>query len=52
MAMAIGNPLTTSSACGGLAVLLVRDNVTMFDSRSPSYPQSLIDADVDFDVLP
>ena len=35
-----------------LAILLVRDNVTMFDSRSPSYPQSVIDADVDFDLLP
>ena len=35
-----------------VAVLLVRDNVAMFDSRSPSYPQSLLDADADFDVLP
>ena len=35
-----------------VAILLVRDNVAMFDSRSPSFPQSVIDADVDFDVLP
>ena len=35
-----------------VAILLVRDNVTMFDSRSPSYPQSVIDADVDFDMPP
>ena len=35
-----------------VAILLVRDNVTMFDSRSPSFPHSVIDADVDSDILP
>ena len=34
-----------------VAILLVRDNVTMFDSRSPTFPQSVIDADVDFDMF-
>ena len=33
-----------------VAILLIRDNVAMFDSRSPSYPQSAIDGDVDIDV--
>ena len=32
-----------------VAILLVRDNVSMFDSRSPSFPPSVIDADVDMD---
>ena len=35
-----------------VAILFVRDNVTMFDSRSPSFPHSVIDADVDSDILP
>ena len=30
-----------------VAILLVRDNVNMFDSRTPSFPQAVIDADVD-----
>ena len=30
-----------------VAILLVRDNVNMFDSRTPSFPQAFIDADVD-----
>ena len=34
-----------------VAILLVRDNVTMFDSRSPTFPQSVIDADVDMDIV-
>ena len=29
------------------AILLVRDNVNVFDSRTPSFPQAFIDADVD-----
>ena len=33
-----------------VAILLVRDNVNMFDSRTPSYPQAVIDADVDINV--
>ena len=33
-----------------VAFLLVRDNVNMFDSRTPSYPQAVIDADVDINV--
>ena len=33
-----------------MATLLVRDNVNMFDSRTPSYPQAVIDADVDINV--
>ena len=33
-----------------VAILLVRYNVAMFDSRSPSYPQSAIDGDIDIDV--
>ena len=32
-----------------VAILLVRDNVSMFDSRSPSFPPSVIDADVEMD---
>ena len=32
-----------------VAILLVRDNVNMFDSRTPSFPQAVIDADVDND---
>ena len=31
-----------------VAILLVRDNVDMFDSRTPSYPQEVIDADLDY----
>ena len=30
-----------------VAILLVRDNVNMFDSRTPSFPQAAIDADVE-----
>ena len=30
-----------------VAILLVRDNVNMFNSRTPSFPQAVIDADVD-----
>ena len=30
-----------------VAILLVRDNLSMFDSRTPSFPQAVIDADVD-----
>ena len=30
-----------------VAILLVKDNVNMFDSRTPSFPQAVIDADVD-----
>ena len=33
-----------------VAMLLVRDNMNMFDSRTPSYPQAVIDADVDINV--
>ena len=33
-----------------VAILLVRDNVNMFDSRTPSFPQAFIDADVDNNV--
>ena len=33
-----------------VAILLVRDNLNMFDSRTPSYPQAVIDADVDINV--
>ena len=33
-----------------VAVLLVRDNVNMFDSRTPTYPQAVVDADVDIDI--
>ena len=33
-----------------VAILLVRDNVNMFDSRTPSYPQAVIDADVGINV--
>ena len=33
-----------------VAILLVRDNVNMFDSCTPSYPQAVIDADVDINV--
>ena len=32
-----------------VAILLVRDNVNV-DSRTPSYPQAVIDADVDINV--
>ena len=33
-----------------VAVLLVRDNVNMLDSRTPTYPQAVVDADVDIDI--
>ena len=33
-----------------VAVLLVRYNVNMFDSRTPTYPQAVVDADVDIDI--
>ena len=33
-----------------VAVLLVRDNVNMFNSRTPTYPQAVVDADVDIDI--
>ena len=33
-----------------VAILLVRDNVNVFDSRTPSLPQAVIDADVDNNV--
>ena len=33
-----------------VAILLVREHVNMFDSRTPSYPQAVIDADVDINV--
>ena len=34
-----------------VAVLLVRDNVAMFDSRPPSFLLSVIDGDIDFDAI-
>ena len=33
-----------------VAVLQVRDDVNMFDSRNPTYPQAVVDADVDIDI--
>ena len=33
-----------------MAILLVRDNVNMFNPRTPSYPQAVIDADMDINV--
>ena len=33
-----------------VAILLMRDNVNMFDSRTPTYPQAVVDADVDINI--
>ena len=33
-----------------VVILLVRDNVNMFDSRTPLYPQAVIDADMGINV--
>ena len=45
-----GSPAVQQSS--GSAIKKVRDNMTIFESRSKSYPHSVIDADVDFDALP